>query len=172
MPQAICAASMAIVPEPQHGSCSAPPSLGRAAPAGGGEHRRGERLLQRRVALVLAPAALEQRLARAVDVERGALGADVQHERQVGAARVDARPLAGCVAQRVADGVLDAQRGEVEALQRRCAARWCRRAASARGVIQSDQSTRARQRVEVVLVAVAALGDLDTARAARAGSRG
>ena len=28
MPQAICAASIAIVPEPQHGSCSAPPASG------------------------------------------------------------------------------------------------------------------------------------------------
>ena len=67
---------------------------------------------------VLAPAALEQRLARAVDVDRGALGADVQDDAQVGPHRVDVRPLAVLVAHPVADGVLDAQRGEVQALQR------------------------------------------------------
>ena len=67
----------------------------------------------------LAPAALEQRLARGVDVQRGVVGVEVQRERQVGAAGVDAGPLAGGFAQRVAHGVLDAQRGEVQALQRR-----------------------------------------------------
>ena len=44
--------------------------VGAALPAGGRQHRRGQRLLQRRIALVLAPAALEQRLARGVDVQR------------------------------------------------------------------------------------------------------
>ena len=43
MPQAICAASMAMVPEPQQGQQRAA-RFGRAAPAGGGEHRGGQRL--------------------------------------------------------------------------------------------------------------------------------
>ena len=157
---AICAASIAIVPEPQHGIVERAALARRAAPAGGGEHRRGERLLERRVALVLAPAALEQRLARAVDVDRGALGADVQDDAQVGPHRVDVRPLAVLVAHPVADGVLDAQGGEVEALQR----------AALRGGVDAQRLARRDpvgpgdaegERVEVVLVAVRALGDLD-----------
>ena len=60
MPQAICAASMAMVPEPQQGRARRAACFGRAAPAGGGEHRGGQRLLQRRIAGVFAPAALER----------------------------------------------------------------------------------------------------------------
>jgi hypothetical protein len=67
MLQAICAASMAMVPLPQHGSYSGTRRVG--GPAAGGDHRGRQRLLQRRLALVLAPAALEQRLARGVDVQ-------------------------------------------------------------------------------------------------------
>ena len=70
--------------------------LRRAAPAGGGEHRRGQRFLQRRVALVLPPAALEQRLARGVDVQRGALAGRGAARAAGRAARVSTLgPLAG-----------------------------------------------------------------------------
>ena len=68
----------------------------------------------------LAPAALEQRLARAVDVDLARARADVQHDRQVGSLGVDVRPLAGGFAQLIADRVLDPQRGEVEALAAGC----------------------------------------------------
>ncbi len=133
---------------------------GRAAPAGGGEHRRGERLLERRFALVGAPAALEQRLARAVHVDRGAFSARVEDDLQVGPRGVDVRPLAVLVAHPVADGVLDAQRGEVEAPER----------AALRGRVDAQRLARgdplrpvdrARQRIQIALVAVRSFGDLD-----------
>jgi hypothetical protein len=62
MRQAICAASMAMVPLPQQGSYRAG-VLAVRVPAAGGDHGGGQGFLQGRVALVLAPAALEQRLA-------------------------------------------------------------------------------------------------------------
>jgi hypothetical protein len=134
--------------------------LRRAAPAGRGEHRGGERLLQRRIALVLAPAALEQRRARGVDIQDRALAAEVQQQRQVGAMRVHARPLAARLAQRVADRVLDTQCREVEAAQRRA----LRRGVDLQGLARRQPLRpvdRPRQRVEIVLVAIRALGDLD-----------
>ena len=93
--------------------------LGSAVPAGRVDQRRRQRLLQRRLALLLAPAALEQGLAAEVDRDPGVRRVDVQADREIREARVDAGPRAGHVAHHVADGVLDAQRGEVQALQRR-----------------------------------------------------
>ena len=56
--------------------------LGPAAPAGGGQQGGGEGLLERRLAGVVAPAALEERLAREVGVQRSAVLAHEEHERQ------------------------------------------------------------------------------------------
>src|SRR5437763_1610666 len=73
---------------------------------------------------------------------------------------VDARPLAVLVAHPVADGVLDAQRSEVEAFQR----------AALRGGVDAQRLARRDpvrprdgqgERVEIALVAVRALADLD-----------
>src|SRR3990167_8241750 len=52
--------------------------LAARVPAAGGHHGGGERFLERSVALVLAPAALEQRLARGVDIDGGFIGGQVQ----------------------------------------------------------------------------------------------
>ena len=160
MPQAICAASIAIVPEPQHGSCSAPPASGvprqpaAASIAAASVSFSGASPLSSR----------QPRLnSGSPDVSTynvGALGPEVQHELQVGALRVDTRPLAACLAQRVAHGVLDAQRREVQAAQRR----------AVRGGVDAQRLARrdpgrpvdaARERVEVVFVAVGAFGDFD-----------
>ena len=101
------------------------PVLDPPLPPGGCQHRRGQRLLQRclaldvdRAATRVAPTALEQCLARGVGIQRGLVGAEVEHQWQVRVARVDVRALSAGLAQRVAHGVLDAQRGEVQAAQR------------------------------------------------------
>jgi hypothetical protein len=47
------------------------------------------------------------------------VGSEMQRKRQVGVARVHAGTLAGGLAHHVAHRVLDAQRGEVQAAQRR-----------------------------------------------------
>ena len=134
-----------------------------ALPAGGCQHGRGQGLLQRRFALDLlaptlgiAPAALEQRLARGVGKQRGMVEAHVQHEWQVGVARVHAGPLARGFAHHVAHGVLDAQRGEIHAAQR---AALCIhvRAKCLRGRDPVEPGHASRQVVEVVLVAVRAV---------------
>ncbi len=135
-------------------------SVRSAAPAGGGQHRRGECFLQRRVALVLAPAALEQRFARGIDIQRGAGGGQVQHQLQVRRVRVHIRPLAGALAQLVAHGILDAQCGEIQAAQR----------AALRGGVDAQRVAwrdplcpvhALRQCVQVVLVPVVGAGHLD-----------
>ena len=134
--------------------------LGGAAPAGGGEHRGGERFFQRRVTLVFAPAALEQRFAGAVDVQRGLVLAQVQHDVQVGVAGVDARALAGGVAQQVAHGILHAQRGEIQAPERAAV----RGRVHAQGVPRCDPLgplDAARELVHIVLVAIGTVRDLD-----------
>ena len=131
MPQAICAASMAMVPEPQQGSCSAPPASGvprqpaAASMAAASVSFSGASPLSSRQPRLNSdsPELSTYSVAR--------LGAEVQHQRQVGVAGVDAGALAGGLAQLVADRVLDAQRGEVQALSGDCAARWCPRAACA-----------------------------------------
>jgi hypothetical protein len=87
-------------------------------PAAGGDHGGGQGFLQRGVALVLAPAALEQRLARGVDVQRGLIGRQVHMDAHVGPARVHIGALAALVAKAVGHRVLDLERGEVQAFQR------------------------------------------------------
>ena len=131
--------------------------IGATLPAGGGQHRGGQRFLQRRVALVFAPAALEERLARGVDIQRRALGAQVQHQRQIGLADVDVRALAGGFTQLIAHRVLDAQRGEVQAAQR--AARGG--GVHTQGVLRRDPLRpvdAAGQFIQRLLVAVLTLG--------------
>ena len=79
-------------------------------------------LLERCLALRLAvgpPAALEERFARQVEVEQGSAFLQEQRHPYVRPRGVDRWTVAGAVAQPVDDRVLDAQRGEVEAGQRR-----------------------------------------------------
>ena len=135
--------------------------LGRAAPAGGGEHRGGQRLLQRRVALVLAPAALEERLAGAVDVQRWRApgrGAAAAAGRGGACRRSGARRCASRSWSQTASLTRSA------AKFRLFSGRALRGGVDAQRVARRDPVRpvdRARQRVEVVLVAVRAFGDLD-----------
>ena len=129
-----------------------------ALPAGRRQHGRGERLLERCLALVFTPAALEQRLAGGVDIERGVALGQVQQQRQVGAARVDARARAGGLAHHVAHAVLDAQRGEIEALERRALRRHID-LDGLRGRHPVGPAHAAGERVEIVFAAVGRLGD-------------
>ena len=85
---------------------------------GRGEQRGGQCFFQRRLTGVFAPAALEKRLTRGVDVQRGVVGADEKGNRQIGPVGIDTGPCAGAFAQRVADRILDAQRSEVQAVKR------------------------------------------------------
>ena len=101
-------------------------------PAGQCQQAGGEVLAQRRRVGVAPVAALEQRLARGVEVERGLAVGEVGVDADVGALLVDRRPRAAGVAEAVADGVLDLQRRELEALPAASAWRRGRRAASAR----------------------------------------
>ena len=100
MLQAICAASMAIVPLPQQGSYSGSRSSLAIGPAAGGDHGGGQRFLQRRIALVFAPAALEQRLARGVDVEREAVGGQVGVDAHIGPLGVHIRAHAAALSRK------------------------------------------------------------------------
>jgi len=86
----------------------------------------------------------------------------MQHDAQIGPHGVDIGARTVLVAHPVAERVLDAQRGEVEALER----------ASVRGAVDAQRLARrdpvrprhaARQLVQVALVAVRTLGDLDQA---------
>ena len=90
----------------------------RAVPATGGDHGGGQGFFQRRVALVGAPAAFEQRLARGVDVERQRFGREVGVDAHVGPGGVDAGALAALVAKAVGHRVFDLECGKVQAGQR------------------------------------------------------
>ena len=160
MSQAICAASMAIVPEPQHGSCSAPPSSrGRASRRRRASPRRGFPSAARRLCRSRQPR----------------LNSGSPEVSTYSAARSAPRCSTSCrsgrcvstlgrspVASRSAshDRVLDAQRREVQA----AATATLRRGVDAqrlRGVIQLAPVDAACQRVEIVLVAVRVFGHLD-----------
>src|SRR6185503_4926994 len=78
----------------------------------------GEVLAQRRLALTGAPAALEERLTRGVEIERGLVFFEEGVDAHFGRGALDARALAERIAEAVAHRVLDAQRGELEALER------------------------------------------------------
>ena len=72
----------------------------------------------RRVAGVLTPAALEERLARGVDVEHAVLGGEMGEHWHVGQLGFDARAHAAGLGEAVGNRVLHALRGEVQAMQR------------------------------------------------------
>ena len=87
-----------------------------AAPATGGQHGGGQGFFQRRVALVFAPTAFKQRLARGVDVNRHLVGGQVHVNAHVGPMRVYAGAhVVELVAKTVGHGVFDFQRGKVQA---------------------------------------------------------
>ena len=160
MPQAICAASIAIVPEPQHGSCKAPPASG---------------VPRQPAAASIAAASVSFSGASPWSSRQPRLNSGSPELSTYSVARSGPRcsssgssgcrvstlgAFAGRVAQQVADRVLDAQRGEVQAAQRAV----LRGGVDAQGLPRRDPlrpGDRARQRVEVVLVVVAALADLD-----------
>ena len=88
-------------------------------PAAGGQHGSGQRFLQWCLAHVLAPAALEQRLARGVDVERAGVGGEVGVNTRIGPLGVDVGAHAvGLGPEAVTHRVLDLEGGEVQAGQR------------------------------------------------------
>jgi len=90
----------------------------QASPAAGGDHRGGQRFFERRIARVAAPAALEQRLARGIDVEPDLIRPQVGVQAHLGLHGIDAGALAKALAHAVADRVFDAQGGKVQALER------------------------------------------------------
>ena len=130
-------------------------------PAAGGQHGGGQGFLQRRIALVLPPAALEERLAGGVDVERALVGGQVREHARVGPAGLDAGPHAARLgAEAVGDRVLDAQRGEVEALERAV----LRGGLDLEGLLRREPDLpghAARDGVEVVLAAVGRVRQFD-----------
>ena len=96
--------------------------LHRPAPARQRQQAGGEVFLQRcrdAAVLVVAPAALEQRLAGEVEIELQPFGRQEGADAHVGMMGVDRWPAAVLVAEAVDDGVLDAQGGKVQAAQRR-----------------------------------------------------
>jgi hypothetical protein len=125
----------------------------RLPPAGRRDHGRCQRFLQRRVALIFAPSTLEQRLARGVDRQAEHIGPQVRIQSHVGPGGVDAGPLPAALAEPVADGVLDAQRREVQAAQGAALGRHLDLDGMARRepVLPGQ---RARRRIQVVLAAV------------------
>src|SRR5690606_35207032 len=128
-------------------------------PPGEGEQARREVLLERGLALVVAPAPapLEQRLARQVEVEARLPLVQVREYAYVGLPGVDRGSLARALAEEVDDGVLDAQRGEVQAAQRRAAPRDVHPQRLAR-IEPGAPVDRAGDPVELVLVAVRGVG--------------
>ena len=88
-------------------------------PAGEREHAGGEILAQRRHVDVTPPAALEQRFARRVEIERRLALGEVGVDAHVRPLLVDRRTLAGIGAEAVAHGILDLERRELEARERR-----------------------------------------------------
>ena len=86
-------------------------------PATGGDHGRGQGFLQRRVAFVGAPAALEQGFARGVDVQRERFGRDVGVNAHVGPGGVHVGALTALVAKAVRHRVFDFEGRKVQAGQ-------------------------------------------------------
>src|SRR5690606_25856613 len=106
---------------------------GARLPARERDEARREVLAQRRFLGVAPPAALEERLAGRVEVERRLARGEVRVDAHVGGALVDRGPPALLVAEAVAHRVLDGQRRELEALQRR----------ARRGDVDADRAVRA-----------------------------
>ncbi len=137
-------------------------------PAGQREQAGGEVLAQRRRVGIAPVAALEQRLARGVEIERRLAVGEVGVDADVGTLLVDRGPRAAGVAETVADGVLHLQRRKLEARQRRARG----------GEVDAQRALDAEvggpvdalhQPVEVVFVAIAAVRHLpeDPARQPR-----
>ncbi|KDA51810.1 hypothetical protein L963_1698 [Leuconostoc mesenteroides subsp. cremoris T26] len=130
-------------------------------PAAGGQHGGGQRFLERRIALVLPPAALEERLAGGVDVERAMVGREVREPARIGPLGLDAGPhAAGLGAEAVGDRILDAQGREVEALQRAV----LRGGLDLEGLLRREPDLpghAARDGIEVVLAAVGRVREFD-----------
>ncbi len=127
-------------------------------PRGKREQAGSQIFAQRRLLGVAPIAALEQRLSGRVDVDRRVAIGQVGVDPHVRRALVDRRPHVEVGAQPVAHGILDAQRGEFEALQRRTR-RGDVDAQRARGEEQALPVDRMNQRIDVRLVAIAAGGD-------------
>ena len=89
-----------------------------AIPPGGGKHGGGQGFFQRGIALVFAPAALEQRLARGVDVQRLTWSVVRWTKMRTSGGRCPHRAHAGFVAEAVGHRIFDLERGKVQALQR------------------------------------------------------
>src|SRR5690606_14405685 len=103
-------------------------------------------------------AALEERFAAEVEIERRLARIEMGVHAHVGPARVDRRALAERIAQTVDEAVLDPQRREIQAAQRRalCAHVDAQRAARIEEALPVDAL---REPVEIVVVAIAALSD-------------
>src|SRR6185436_17543952 len=89
----------------------------RWRPAGQRKQAGGQILAQRRFFGVAPVAALEQGLARRIDVDRRVTFGEIRADPLVGLPLVDRRAHTRVVAHAVAYGILHAQRGELEALQ-------------------------------------------------------
>ncbi|MNI56375.1 hypothetical protein D3C73_1113720 [compost metagenome] len=87
-------------------------------PAGQGQHAGRQVFAQRRFALVQPPAALEQRFARRVQVQRSRMAGQEQVDARVRTHRVDAGAFALQLAQAVANAILGAQVAVLQALHR------------------------------------------------------
>ena len=125
--------------------------LGR--PPGEHQERRGEVLLERRFAVLEPPAALEERLAGEVDVEAHVVEREVGLDPDVRAPAVHRGAAAGEFLEAVAEAVLDAQRREVEALERAAV----RRRMDAEGRVRAEPLLPRgllRDRVDVATVPV------------------
>ena len=106
-----------------------------------------------------APAALKERFACEVEEEAPAIVREVRHDAHVGCAAVDARTPSGEFAEAVADRILDAQRREVDALER--AARRAR--VDAKRYVGTEPALPLRRAGNVVnIAAVPVFGVRDT----------
>ena len=138
------------------------------SPSAKREHARGEILAQRRDVGVPSPAALEQRLARRVEIERRLAFGQVGVHAHVRPLLVDRGSPTRVRAKSVADGVLHFQRRELDARKRR-ACRCDIDAQRARDREVPPPGDPLGQRVELVGVPVAAVRHLpeDSARETR-----
>ena len=92
--------------------------FGQLVPAAGRNHGSGQSFFERRVALVFTPAALEQRLAGGVDVNRHGIDCQMRVNPHIGPARVDIGAHVKFVPEAVGHCVLDLERRKVQAGQR------------------------------------------------------
>ena len=90
-----------------HGIEQQPAGVEDAGPTRAQQHRRGDVLLERRAAALAAVAAPMQALAGEIHRQQRGGSFHVQMQQHVGAFRFDVRPLAGGVAQVVADRILE-----------------------------------------------------------------